>query len=197
MKTKTVIVADDHEDMRSLLSGLLHAWGYQVSEAANEDEAIALLQIMRPDVVISDLDMSSSDGGLKVLREVKRLYPDVPVLICSGDFFSQPEITAELEKAGAYRLLQKPYKPDELKAALDSFKRPTIGDVLAWFLKTVGEMPSAEYFDEWSKATVALNRCLCATFGNDPLDLPPDTELDSASHQALLALQLVAEKWKH
>lgn len=192
---KKVLVADDCEDGRLLLSVLLRSWKYEVLEAPSEIETIALLQTIRPDMIISDLSMKTPDAGLKVLVEAKRLYPEVPVLVCSGDFANPPGIVEKLKKAGANCLLQKPYTPDELKQGLESFKLPTIGDVTRWFLETT-EMPSTEYFDEWKVATVTLNRCLCAELGDNPFDLPADTEIGPASHQALLTLKRVAEKWE-
>ena len=193
---KKVLFADDREDFRYLVPALLRSWDYEVVVATDEDMATVLLETIAPGIVITDLNMKAEDGGLKVLVKSKALYPDVPVVVSSGDFTIPSGIQERLKDAGADLLFPKPYKPDELRKALEALGRPTIGDVTSWFIKTSGEMPSTEYFDEWKKAVVELNRCLCATFGENPLEQPLDAEIDAASHQALKILKEVAKKWE-
>lgn len=193
---KKVLFADDREDFRYLVPALLRSWDYEVVVATDEDMATVLLETIAPGIVITDLNMKAEDGGLKVLVKSKALYPDVPVVVSSGDFDEIEGMRAKLEEHGADLLFPKPYKPDELKAALDSLGPPTMRYVLAWFLKTAGEIPSTEYCDEWMAATRNLNGCLRTAFGDNPLDQSSETELDPASHKAFLALKEVAKKWE-
>lgn len=194
---KTLLVVEDEGELRTLLEALLKSWGFGVVATEGRSAAEAALSLNQNFyLVLTDLKMESPCSGLELLVTVKQRYPAMPVIVSSGDFDEIEGMRAKLEDHGADLLFSKPYKPLELKAALDSFKRPTMCEVLAWFLKTTSEIPSTEYCDEWIAATRELNGCLRAAFGDNPLDQPSETELDAPSHRAFFALQRVAEKWK-
>src|SRR3989344_5855793 len=116
---KKVLFADDREEFRHLVTELLNSWNYEVVVASDEDMATVLLETIAPGIVITDLNMKAEDGGLKVLVKSKALYPDVPVIVSSGDFTTPAGIEERLKSAGADLLFPKPYKPLELKEALD------------------------------------------------------------------------------
>jgi CheY-like chemotaxis protein len=79
---KTVLVADDNPRIRKVLCHLLEAEKeYEVcAEAANGEEAIALALRHRPQLIITDLSMPVLNG-LEASRELKRLMPDVPIVL--------------------------------------------------------------------------------------------------------------------
>jgi CheY-like chemotaxis protein len=79
---KKILVADDNPTIRTLLRHLFEPGDeYQVcAEASNGAEALALAQKNRPDLIILDLSMPVLDG-LAWARELKRLMPDVPMIL--------------------------------------------------------------------------------------------------------------------
>jgi CheY-like chemotaxis protein len=79
---KTILVADDNPKIRKLLCHLFESQqDYDIcAEAANGQEAIDLAMQHRPDLIILDLSMPVMDG-LEAARELKRLLPDVPIIL--------------------------------------------------------------------------------------------------------------------
>jgi CheY-like chemotaxis protein len=79
---KTILVADDNPRIRKTLCEMFEAEdGYEVcAEAANGEEAIALALAHRPQLIIMDLSMPVMNG-LQASRELKRLMPDVPIIL--------------------------------------------------------------------------------------------------------------------
>jgi CheY-like chemotaxis protein len=60
---KTILIADDNDDLREILSLQLKSRGYQVLEACNGDEAVEKCKSQRPDLVLLDVLMPGKDGA--------------------------------------------------------------------------------------------------------------------------------------
>ena len=101
-----ILVVDDEAEIRSLLGAVLQSKGYEVVTA--DDGAAALQQIQRehPAVVLMDLSMPRM-GGMDALPEIKRLDPEVPVIICTAHTDLATAVRAM--KLGAYDYLTKPF----------------------------------------------------------------------------------------
>ena len=116
-KTK-VLIADDHamvrEGLRVFLS--LHDHIEVVGEAATGTEAVAMAGRERPDVVLMDLLMPEMDG-IEATREIKRLYPEVKILVLTS--LLQNAKVVEAVRAGALGFLMKDVKPNDLAAAIE------------------------------------------------------------------------------
>jgi CheY-like chemotaxis protein len=114
---KTVLIADDQFALRQLLRATLSRFGLRVIEASNGSDALALVQLERPDLVLMDVGMPGMDG-LEVCRTL-RADPetaDLPVFILTARAQQ-----AEREKglaSGATVYLTKPFKPADLRAML-------------------------------------------------------------------------------
>jgi CheY-like chemotaxis protein len=80
-----VLVVDDEAWLRITLSDAFTDEGYDVVEAANSAEALALLQA-RPDIgiVITDIQMPGSMDGLRLARYVRDAYPPIALIVASG-----------------------------------------------------------------------------------------------------------------
>ena len=84
---------------------LLSEEGFEVvGLAANGAEAVAMTQESEPEVVVSDVQMPVMNG-LDATRSIKRLFPQIQVVILSGN--SDPLLISEAEEAGAYEYLHK------------------------------------------------------------------------------------------
>ena len=112
-----VLVADDYEDMRQLLSLQLEGSDrYEVvGEAADGAEAVELARTLQPDVVVLDLAMPTMDG-LQALPLIREAVEGVHVVALSG--FHEPAMIDKVLAAGAARYLQKGAAMD-LPAVLD------------------------------------------------------------------------------
>jgi two-component system response regulator (stage 0 sporulation protein F) len=115
-----LLVVDDDERHRALMSDVLQQAGYRVSEAANGREALDLLEEELPSAVLLDLRMPvmSGWGLLEALRKMPRAT-GLPVIIISGYGF---EWEAELVGAAGY--ISKPVDLENLLAKISQLVGP-------------------------------------------------------------------------
>jgi two-component system OmpR family response regulator len=112
---RTVLVADDEEDVRFLLSRLLGDVGYEVLLAQDGQEAMDQIDASKPDLMILDLMMPGLDGwGVLKRLETHSSPPLVVLLTARGD----PESFARGMRAGAAAYVTKPFRFHELIATV-------------------------------------------------------------------------------
>jgi two-component system nitrogen regulation response regulator NtrX len=108
-----ILVVDDEADIRELVSGILEDEGHRCRLARDSDEALKIIEERRPNLVILDIWLQGSRlDGLEVLSIIKRIHPDLPVVIISGHGNIETAVTAI--KRGAYDYIEKPFKADRL-----------------------------------------------------------------------------------
>jgi len=115
-KGKKILVVDDDKEPRLLLSEMLEDEGYDVTTAKDGKEAFKLLRRSSSDLVTTCIMMPNMDG-LTLLRKIKEISPDTPVLIISA-IASSREIAEKAIKDGASDCLSKPVTANELKGAV-------------------------------------------------------------------------------
>ena len=106
-----VLVVDDELEMRTLLQDVLQDEGLRVTVAANGSEALKQLGEEHYAVVLTDLRMQEMQG-IDLLREIKRTYQDINVIVMTA--FGSVDTAIEAMKEGAYDYLTKPVKNEEL-----------------------------------------------------------------------------------
>lgn len=102
---KSVLVVDDSNEARKLLEMVLEEHGYFSLGAASGKEALLLLQQMKIDLIISDLEMTNGDGHF-LLKELQSIPTAPKVIIVSGDIQATEE---SLKLAGALAFFRKPF----------------------------------------------------------------------------------------
>lgn len=107
-----ILVVDDEQSLREVLSIMLKRAGYAVTSTTDGEEAVELLQKEIFDLVITDLRMPKVDG-LEVLKAVKSTSPETVVLIITA--FASADSAVEAMKQGAYDYLTKPFQVDEVQ----------------------------------------------------------------------------------
>lgn len=112
----SILIVDDELSMREFLEILLTEEGYTVRFAASGEEACTILDREVFDLVITDIRMEDIDG-LGVLRKVKELNSETPVIIISA--FATAETAVEAMKDGAYDYIPKPFNVDEFKKIVE------------------------------------------------------------------------------
>jgi DNA-binding NtrC family response regulator len=100
-------VADDEERVRAIIERTLALADYAVVHAENGTRAIERLRSGRFDLLITDLKMPGADG-LAVIREARRLHPDLPVVIITGH--SSEASAIEAINLGVSGYLTKPFR---------------------------------------------------------------------------------------
>ncbi|MGI8706153.1 MAG: sigma-54-dependent transcriptional regulator [Sphingomicrobium sp.] len=108
-----VLVVDDEEDIRELVSGVLEDEGYAVRSAANSTSALEAIKDRRPSLLLLDVWLRGSRlDGLQLLQEVKRQDPSLPVLMISGHGNLDTAVAAVRE--GAVDFIEKPFEAGHL-----------------------------------------------------------------------------------
>src|SRR5881296_1061882 len=123
MSKANILVVDDQDSIRHFVSKALEADGYAVQTTASVREAREAIEREMPDLAI--LDLKLPDGtGLELLREIKRVQSEVPVIVMTA--FGELETAVEAMSAGAFWFVKKPFQNEELLAlanrALESQK---------------------------------------------------------------------------
>ncbi|MCX7984966.1 MAG: response regulator [Bacteroidetes bacterium] len=101
-----ILVVDDEEALRVVLSAELEGEGYQVKNAADGQEAINILNKEEFDLVLLDIKMPNVDG-FEVLKFVKERWPKTKVVMLTG--FADLKNAIESKKLGAEDFISKPY----------------------------------------------------------------------------------------
>ena len=107
-----VLVVDDEETQRTVLGGFLKKRGLRVTTAGSVDEALKVAGQHVLDLVLTDLRMPGRTG-LDLLDEIKRLSPDVPLIVMTA--FGTVQNAVDAMKRGASDYLTKPINLDELE----------------------------------------------------------------------------------
>src|SRR5215471_14768200 len=111
MNRNPILVVDDDSSVRRVMKMQLEEAGYQVTLAADGEEAQTLIDEQPPKLVITDLRMPCS-GGLDLLRYVRDGGRETTVIIVTA--FGTIETAVEAMKAGAYDYVTKPIDYDAL-----------------------------------------------------------------------------------
>lgn len=111
----TILIVDDEKNMRFVISRALKSAGHEVREAESGEDALAAIEESTPDLVLLDQRMPRMDG-LTALGEIKKLHPELPVVMLTAHGNVEDAVTAM--KAGASDYLTKPFDVEELKLAV-------------------------------------------------------------------------------
>lgn len=118
-----ILLVDDDTAVRTAIQTLLEYHGHEVVAAESGRKGLSAIERERFDVVICDIFMPGMDG-LEAIRAFQQRDPDVPVIAMSGFMFRDtgvpaPDFLSMSTKLGAAYSLQKPFKPSELKDAVE------------------------------------------------------------------------------
>ena len=111
VEKEKILVVDDEEAIREVVSTLLEAQGYVCTVRQNGRLALEAFREGAFDLVLSDIVMPEMDG-LKLLAELRRDDPDVPVIMVTA--MHDISIALEAIRAGAYDYILKPFERDQL-----------------------------------------------------------------------------------
>ncbi len=117
MSTGDILITDDEEDIRSLVSDILEDEGYACRTAGTSDACMAAIAEEPPACMVLDIWLKDSDmDGIDILKSVRRSHPDIPIIIISGH--GNIEIAVAAIKQGAYDYIEKPFNIDQLTVVM-------------------------------------------------------------------------------
>ncbi|HKN19706.1 MAG TPA: sigma-54 dependent transcriptional regulator, partial [Dissulfurispiraceae bacterium] len=115
--SEKILIVDDDSSVRSAFEEFLKDAGFLVAEAANGKEALsAFSSDCHPDLVLTDLIMPEM-GGLSFLDQVRKIAPDVPIILITA--YGDVSTAVEAMKLGAYDFLIKPPDFDYLLVIIE------------------------------------------------------------------------------
>jgi DNA-binding response OmpR family regulator len=114
-KSKTVLVVDDDQDMQSLVALLLKNRGYRIQIASNGREGLDLMERVKPDLVLLDVNMPVMDGAEFAREMTARVGCRVPVVLMTG----ADDVRKQATEMGAAGWIEKPFDLAVLTSTVD------------------------------------------------------------------------------
>ncbi len=156
-----ILLVDDEEAIRNLLSRGLGMRGYVCDEAADGDQALEKLGKKPSDLVIMDINMPGK-AGTEVLPEITKNYPETAVIMASG--ISDPKVIAKCIQDGAQDYISKPFRFEQVLASVSGTvdKRRVALDIRNYFMGLTKEIeenqnePRRFFFEPIQKLINAL-----------------------------------------
>ncbi len=109
-----VLAVDDEEDARKLIKAILGSI-YEIQLAESAQDGISKSDEFKPQIVLTDLKMPG-ENGMSLLEAIRAKDPSALVIIMTG--YADKATAIEAIKKGAFDFLEKPFSPDELRAAI-------------------------------------------------------------------------------
>ncbi|MBS4033155.1 MAG: sigma-54-dependent Fis family transcriptional regulator [Ignavibacterium sp.] len=116
MKEYSILIIDDEETQRNILSGYLHKKGFKVYSASSGNEGVDVTKNNLIDIVLSDYKMPDKTG-IEVLEEVKKMNPEISFVILTA--YGTVENAVIAMRLGAYDYISKPVDLDELDLLME------------------------------------------------------------------------------
>jgi CheY-like chemotaxis protein len=119
-----VLLVEDDPQIRTLIGRMINPLEYSVQEAGNVEQGFSIIEGDGPAIELAIIDIKLPDGSGLVLAETIRIqFPEIPVLLITGGGFV--EIGVDLQSDPRVSILQKPFRPSDLKIKIDQLLRFT------------------------------------------------------------------------
>lgn len=122
----TILVVDDEADVRTLCMTIVEFLGFHAVGAVDGFDALRVLRERYDEVVVIILDMTMPNlGGVKALQELRKVRPDIPVIISSG--YNEQDVAGDFTEEIPSMFIQKPFKVEVLRQAIFQSWKPIGG----------------------------------------------------------------------
>jgi len=146
-----ILLVDDDAGFRAALEAAFVRRGYAVCTASSPEEALHRAVDFAPTRAVVDLKMPGGNG-LDLLRDLLKLYPELPVVVLTG--YGSIPTAIEAIKRGALTMLTKPAEPGEVEAAFAETETETEAESVAQDI-TVPSLDRAQ----WEHIHRVLSEC--------------------------------------
>ena len=191
-----VLVVEDDATLRTFAAGVVEMCGHAALTAADGSAALDLID--RADILVTDIMLPKLDG-LSLLKESRRLYPDMPVILMTG----YPNLDSAMlaVNCGASGYLAKPFGFEDLAACLRRAERQrrlvTHLQILNHALKSIND---SVYITDMENRIIFANEGFCRSYGYDCEEVLGSKcemlwKMDSAYGTAHLFRKTTSEGW--
>ena len=111
-----VLILEDEEEIRDVLSEILQVLGHNVKFAVNGEEAIGIFKKEDFDLVITDLTIKGGMGGVETARKIREIRQNIYIIASTG--YTDSKVAEKYFEYGFDNILLKPYKINEIKNVL-------------------------------------------------------------------------------
>src|SRR3954471_8990716 len=118
---RTLLIVEDNDLFRGMLSSMLALRGYTIVTASRGSEGLAVAAAQKVDAVLTDVDMPEMDGFdfcAQIRAQQQAAGRDIPVWIMTGMF--RPALAKKAANAGAVLVLRKPFPIEDVCAQIES-----------------------------------------------------------------------------
>jgi two-component system OmpR family response regulator len=116
-----ILIVDDEPTVADALSEAVRHQGYETALVHRAADSVAAIRSYRPDGIFLDLVMPGM-SGLEVLRQIRREWPDLPVVVVTG--FPDDKDAEEARRLGIVAVVEKPLIIKNLTAVLENLTDP-------------------------------------------------------------------------
>ncbi|MFW6180221.1 MAG: response regulator [Spirochaetota bacterium] len=114
---KKILIVDDATFIRTMVKDVLVPRGFEIAgEATNGNEAVALYEKLKPDLVTMDITMKEKDG-LEAAREILQRDPDARIIMVTA--LGQEKMLLDSFKIGVKDFVVKPFQPERVISAVE------------------------------------------------------------------------------
>jgi len=114
-----VLVADDERVIADTLAIILNQAGFDATAVYSGEKAVEMAQILRPDMLISDVIMTDLNG-IDAAIQIRAMLPDCKILLFSGQAATADLLDRVRAQGHEFEILAKPFHPQDLLARLRS-----------------------------------------------------------------------------
>lgn len=116
MNNRRILIVDDEPAITEELSDYLREEGYEVATALDGKGGLKFLETFQPEVVLTDLKLPDM-SGLEILATVRRSYPNIKVIVCTG--YVDQQLIDEAERLERDAFIQKPFDLEFIRGEID------------------------------------------------------------------------------
>jgi len=152
---KRLLIIDDEENMRHMLSSLLNKAGYRVDTASDGTDALEMVDQTLYDFILCDLKMPNMDGMEFFETARDKLWASTVIMMSA---YGSIETAVEAMKKGAYDFISKPFKSDEVLLTLKKAEeRESLKRENRWLKERIRKIQENYYFGKMVSKSKAMN----------------------------------------
>lgn len=108
-----IVIVDDDPLLLGTIEAILDSEGYQISLANNGNQALRLVNEIKPRLVITDIVMPEKEG-IETIMELRAQHPDIKIIAMSGSGHQMDQYLSNAQTLGADDIIAKPFTPTQL-----------------------------------------------------------------------------------